>query len=142
MIICTLQLQEYRVEREPIFHQNLHSHWVAKANEISTNNMECTWLMRNKASDTQCKLYSTGLRWVHQALRWVRQASVWVRSAFWIPTSWYQQHEMPPTLSPDMSCFALLCSGFRVPFFVNISATESLGINIQPSVKHYLVINI
>ena len=31
---------------KPIFHCKLGSRWVTNANEISTNNMKCTWPMR------------------------------------------------------------------------------------------------
>ena len=31
---------------KPIFHCKLGSHWVTNTNEMSTNNMKCTWPMR------------------------------------------------------------------------------------------------
>ena len=46
---------------KPIFHSKLGSRWLPIANEISTNNMKCTWPMQTLG--TQRNLYSIGSRW-------------------------------------------------------------------------------
>ena len=37
--------------------------WVTNMNEMSTNNVKCTWPMRDFALGTRCDLYSTCSHW-------------------------------------------------------------------------------
>ena len=60
-IIETIELRPWQNGRyhllsilKPIFHCKLSSRWVPNANEMSTNNMKCTWPTQN---------FSIGSRW-------------------------------------------------------------------------------
>ena len=48
---------------KPIFHQKLCLRGLPNVNEIDTNKMKSTWPTRTQATHTQCKPYSTRLRW-------------------------------------------------------------------------------